>query len=120
MSQTSAQKGEQLAKDMANFVNNFNCDSDAFITAFRQQHRTLQQSSMRLMLELIEKIANEEDLNRFTDDRNKQTYVVAKKLVAGFKTQVIKEQLEMGVSQENAEGFANGKDCVPSKFLSFV
>lgn len=110
-------KAKELANQLTDFVNNFNCDHDAFINAFCNQHRTLQQSSFRLMLKLIEKMATDEYR---TDGRNEGSKKVAKQLIEGFKTQVIKDQMSQGVSEEDATKFADTDYAKPHGYLGYV
>ena len=71
-------KAQQLAEDFSNFVNSYGHDTDAFIQAFSRQHRTLQQSMMRVMFKTIEHVASDEYL---TDGRNESSQKVAKQIV---------------------------------------
>lgn len=76
---------KELTNELTNYVNTFTADHDAFIKAFCSEHRTLQQSSFRMMLKLIEHMASDDYR---TDARNDQSKVIAKKLIAGFKNEV--------------------------------
>jgi hypothetical protein len=109
--------GKELANELTNFVNNFNCDHDEFINAFIREHRTLQQSSFRLFLMLMEKMASEE-YGKTCDGRNKGSHEVAKKLVKGFRELVIMEQT--GMSVEEAERFADSEYAKPHRYLGYV
>ena len=110
-------KAKELAEQLTNFVNNFNCDHDAFINAFCNQHRTLQQSSFRLILMLIEKMGSDEYR---TDGRNEGSKKVAKQLIEGFKKEVIKDQMSQGVSEEEATKFAETDYAKPHGYLGYV
>jgi hypothetical protein len=109
--------GKQLAEALGDFVNNYNHDAEGFIKHFQRQHRTLQQSSFRLILSLIETIASDDYA---TDGRNEQSHAVAKKLLNGFKGEVVKQYMEQGDSRESAEKFASSEYSVPSRFLSCI
>jgi hypothetical protein len=74
---------EELAETITDFVNNFSDDNrKAFIKALFNQHRTLQQSTIRLFLETIEAAAGEEYR---TDGRNENTKQICQEVVQGFK-----------------------------------
>ena len=111
-------KGLELAQKLTDFVNTYSMSdkSKQFIEGFNRQHRTLQQSSMRLILELIENIASDDF---HTDARNEQSKKVAKMLLKGFESEYIKELMSQGVSEERANGYV-GPDFVPSKHLRLI
>lgn len=69
-------KAEKLADDILDFVNSFGVDSDTFAKTICKGHRTLQQSTMRLFMKTIEKLAENS-----TDDRNEATVELARKIV---------------------------------------
>lgn len=109
--------GLELAENLTNFVNNFNCDSDSFIEGFCRQHRTLQQSSMRLILKLIEKVASDE---YYTDGRNVQSAEIAKKLLRGFENETMNEMREQGTSERLIKGMADDGHLKPSRYLGSI
>lgn len=117
MSETN--KGLELAQQMGDFVNTFsNREKTAdFIDGFCRQHRTLQQSSFRLMLALFEHMAS--DAYR-TDLRNEASAKVAKKLLAGFKSEIYKDLLIQGCSEKTAIVDCESELYSPSKFLPFI
>lgn len=88
---------KKLADDLGNFVNRFGSFDKEFIAAWKREHRTLQQSSMRLILKLIEDVA--EDDYTF-DARNEASHKVAKDLLKGFK--LVKEA-EYGTSMDHVK-----------------
>ncbi len=109
--------GIELAEILGNFVNTSNRDkSKEFIEGFSRQHRTLQQSSFRLIMELIEFMASD---NYKTDLRNESSKAVAKRLINGFETEYHKELKSQGVSERNIES-STGEHFLPSKFLQFI
>ena len=73
----------KVVEDFSNAINNFsyNENASAFFKAFSRQHRTLQQSMMRVMLAVIEKCATEDYR---TDARNEDTKQVCINLVTAF------------------------------------
>ena len=111
-------KGLELAENLTDFVNTYSIRDKGkqFIEGFNRQHRTLQQSSFRLILELVENIASDDYR---TDGRNEQSKKVAKMLLKGFESEYIKELMSQGVSEEKANGYI-GPDFAPSKHLSFI
>lgn len=108
--------GFKVAQDLGNFVNPFGHNPDEFITGFQRQHPTLQQSSFRVILKLIEFMASEKYR---TDGRNEQSKAIAKKLMAGFIGEYHKELLAQGVSPEKVLEYT-GEFYLPSKFLGYV
>ena len=80
--------GKELGEAFGDSVNNYNFDQEAFVTAFKSQHRTIQQSMMKAMLACVEACADE-DYGR--DPRNEQAHKTCKQLINGWKAQVRKE-----------------------------
>lgn len=66
---------EELANDILDFVNAFGFDSNSFAETICRGHKTLQQSTMRLFIATIRKMAEVRP-----DDRNKATVELAKKI----------------------------------------
>jgi hypothetical protein len=97
---------------------NYRKSTQAFIDAFKREHRTLQQSAFRMLLELVEDMATD---NYQTDGRNEDSKKMAKMLIESFKEAKKKEYLSQGVSEERAEAYVttNGGDK-PSKYLPFI
>lgn len=115
MAQTT---GLKLAEDMGDYVNSMS-DRDkhtAFIEGFCRQHRTLQQSSFRMILALVEHVASDEYR---TDGRNEGSKNVARKLLKGFEHEYHNDLRAQGVSELNIAGSV-GENYKPSKFLSFI
>ena len=77
------EKWDKLLNDFSNLVNNFSHKDQAsgFIQAFEKQHRTLQQSMMRVMFANIEHCASPEYR---TDGRNEQTQKACKLMVDSY------------------------------------
>jgi len=69
--------GVELGKAMANFVNNFSHDSKAFTDTILCEHKTLQQSVIRLTFNLIRAMAQQ----NWVDARNEQAVQVCKHIV---------------------------------------
>ena len=72
---------KKLVSDLTDFVNNYNCDMDAFISEMSTEHRTLQQSVTRHFLKWIEHCASE---NYRTDLRNEGTAQVCREMITSF------------------------------------
>lgn len=51
------EKGKKLANDILDYVNNLACDEETFANTICHSHRTLQQSTMRLFITTICKMA---------------------------------------------------------------
>jgi len=75
MEDYKTRQGRQLAKDILNYVNAFGYDSEAFADTIVRDHKTLQQSTMRLFIATIRKMAQV-----IPDERNAQTVELAKKI----------------------------------------
>lgn len=110
--------GQQLAETIADFVNTFSKDKNKeFVNGFCVQHRTLQQSSFRMMLQLIEHMATDEYK---TDGRNEASKKIAMKLIDGFKKVIFEEELAMGRTPEEAKEHSESEYVQPSKFLPYI
>ena len=72
---TKEGKAEQLAKDVLAFVNTFGFDSDTFANIICRDHKTLQQSVMRLFIVTIRKMAEVTP-----DERNESAVRLAKRI----------------------------------------
>jgi len=96
---------QELMNDITDFVNVYGFDKEGFKDAFRRQHRTLQQSTIRMFLEVIEMVGKEE---YSTDPRNEDAKKVCGELVKGFR--MLKEN-ETG---HKHDGF------FPSQFLGHI
>ena len=84
------EKAKTLAGQVTDYVNTFSNDRNKeFAKALSCEHRTLQQSTLRLMLETIEMMASEEYR---TDGRNESSKQVAQRLMTGFAKEVALSQ----------------------------
>ena len=110
-------EAKELMDAIGRYVN-YGKSKKAFIEAFKREHRTLQQSAFRMMLELIEEMATE---NYRTDGRNEDSKKMAKTLLDGFKEAKKKEYMAMGYSSERAEDFLQA-ECSnkPSAYLQHI
>lgn len=68
-------KAETLANDILDFVNVFGFDDETFAVTICQGHKTLQQSTMRLFITTIRKMAEVRP-----DERNRDSVELAKKI----------------------------------------
>ncbi len=76
---------QEIAKALADSVNNFSFNNDKFADAILQEHRTIQQNIMRGFMTLVEKWAALEETGRF-DGRNEATVKMASKIVEATKS----------------------------------
>ena len=111
--------GSQLADKLTDYVNTFSTkeQTENFIDGFCRQHNTLQQSSFKLMLALMEHMATSEYR---TDGRNHASQQIARKLLAGFKKVIYDEEISMGISEESAKKNINSEYMKPSAYLPFI
>lgn len=70
-------RGQELSKIVTDFVNNYNSPDEDFVKALKREHRTLQQSAIRLFLKAIEGMAETEH----TDARNEAAVKTCRELV---------------------------------------
>lgn len=106
-------KAKQLAEQVTDYVNTFNSDKNKeFAEALSREHRTLQQSTLRLMLETIEFMAGDDYR---TDGRNEGSKATARRLMKGFAKQVAEEQ---NIPVE--EVTKNWEIYKPSKWLGYI
>lgn len=111
------EQAKELTGKLTDFVNNYNSDNGKlFIQAFEREHRTLQQSSFRLILELIEHMANGDYQ---TDGRNEASKRIAKSIMKGFKHEVKQDMLNQRMAEHSATEYA--ESCAnPHEWLPFV
>lgn len=79
----SKMTAEEVQNVVSNFVNNFNCDEQGFVDAVLRDHRTLQQSTVRLCLKVIEAFAGLPE--SMTDPRNATAAEISRELIEAFK-----------------------------------
>jgi hypothetical protein len=96
---------QELMNDITDFVNVYGFDKEGFKDAFRRQHRTLQQSTIRMFLEVIEMVGKEDYP---TDPRNEDAKKVCGDLVKSFR-----------VLKENETGYKHDS-FFPSQFLGHI
>lgn len=96
---------QEMVDGLTDFVNVYGFDKEGFKEAFRRQHRTLQQSTIRLFLEVIEMVGDE---NYPTDLRNEDAKKTCGDLVKGFR-----------LLKENETGYKHD-GLFPSQFLGHV
>lgn len=110
------EEANQIINLLGKFNNTYQDKSQYLIEAFIREHRTLQQSSFRTILRLIEFMAT--DAYR-TDLRNESSKKVAKKFIDGFQTEYQKELIDSGMTERRAAECV-GENFKPSDFLNFV
>jgi len=72
--------GTELAAAVTDFVNAFSPDTKAFINTIMRDHPTLQQSTMRLIFELIKAMAGQ----TYKDARNERSVEICRQIVTQF------------------------------------
>jgi hypothetical protein len=106
-------KGVKLAGELADYVNYNSRDRyKDFIEGFTRQHRTLQQSSFRMILKLIEFMTTDDYR---TDLRNEDSKEMAKSLLKGFQMVYIEELKAKGLTVQSYD-----ENVKPSHFLSYI
>jgi deoxyribodipyrimidine photolyase-like uncharacterized protein len=78
-----ADRARDAQNVLSQFTNDTIADDDAFIEAIKRDHRTLQQSQVRLALKIIEAFA--EIPERLTDARNEGAVKTSKEVIKLFK-----------------------------------
>jgi hypothetical protein len=109
-------EAKEVVEKLSDYVN-YNKSRKAFIEAFKREHRTLQQSAFRMLLELVEEMATE---NYHTDGRNEQSKIVAQTLLKGFAMAKKQEYLNEGLSEERATSYVSGDGAKPSRYLPLI
>ena len=112
----NTQKAMALADSLTTFVNGGN-KAKLFIDAFKCQHRTLQQSAFKMMLELLEEMTTEQYR---VDGRNEASQEIAKDLIEGFKLVKQKRYIAEGTSVERALEYVTNDGGKPSKYLPLI
>ena len=110
------QKAMALADALTTFVNGGN-KAKLFIDAFKREHRTLQQSAFKMMLELMEEMTTEDYR---VDGRNEASKEIAKDLIEGFKLVREKRYIAEGTSVERAAEYVSNDGGKPSKYLPLI
>jgi len=106
-------KAKELAGKMTDYVNSYSREKNKeFAQALSVEHRTLQQSTLRLMLETIEMMAGDEYR---TDGRNEMSKTTARRLMSGFAKVIAKEQ---NISED--EVWKSWDVYKPSKWLPTI
>lgn len=106
-------KSKELAGNITDYVNSYNSELGKDLAlALSREHRTLQQSTIRTFLQVIEAFS-EPDYQ--TDGRNEATKKTSQRLMRGFVKVIAEEQ---NISEE--EVLKNWEYYKPSKFLSFI
>ena len=89
----------ELTEALTDFVNVYGGEEkhEEFIRQFNMQHRTLQQSTLRMLFKVIEYVASD-DYNY--DLRNKQSHIVCKNMINGYF-----KEIDADVDDESKEFF---------------
>lgn len=81
----SRPNAKEAYNTLSDFANNFNSDDEDFVKEFLRDHRTLQQSVGKIMIQCLEAMAELPD-NRI-DARNKCLRDTARKMVQSYKNE---------------------------------
>ena len=108
---------EEFMSQFSDFVNTSSRNNAQVIEAFSMQHRTLQQSMLRMMLVLIEHMSSDDYR---TDGRNTASKKVAKMIIEGFNEMTIKEIISQGYTREVAEEYVKSEYYKPSRHLPLI
>lgn len=76
-------EGKEIARELANYVNNMNHDYANFVETITREHPTLQQSSFGLMIKCIRAWAEMYDKKQY-DMRNEDTCKLCHDIVEQF------------------------------------
>jgi hypothetical protein len=112
----NTQKAMALADSLTTFVNGGN-KAKLFIDAFKCQHRTLQQSAFKMMLELLEEMTTEDYR---VDGRNEASQEIARDLIEGFKLVREKRYINEGTAPFRALEYVTNDGGKPSKYLPLI
>lgn len=106
-------KAQELAGQITDYVNRGGRDCGKELAlALTGEHRTLQQSTMKMFLEFVEHAASDDYR---TDGRNEETKRTAKRILRGFAKVIAEEQ---NISEE--EVLKNWQHYSPSKWLPLI
>jgi len=97
---------KEVASELSNFVNNFNCDEDKFVSEFFKDHPTLVQKKIGLLLKVIQKAASGDVVKQ---TRNQYAIETCELVMAGYKKEFINHLVSNGWKQEKAEVYVNGE-----------
>ena len=74
----AATEGKEMAREFLKFINNMGCDEEGFAFSLANDHRTLQQSAMRVFMLFVKEMAATEHW----DLRNEASVMLARKIMA--------------------------------------
>lgn len=81
MEATDMKMASEALSTLISFVNKFGCPDKLFAQLLMREHRTLQQSTMRLFMTCIDEWSRQEDY----DLRNEATITLSRKIMETFK-----------------------------------
>ena len=82
MSSTPKERAGLAAVEFSRAVNELGFDVETFAKTIRRDHRSIQQGTMRVFVELLNQWADDADSGNF-DQRNEDTVNLARQLLAG-------------------------------------
>lgn len=113
---TTEERTSQAVNTLSDFVNTFDADRySEFAKQFKREHRTLQQSMIRLFVTVIEEVGDGE---YHTDARNEGSKKLCEDIMKGWRKVMSEEFVKYGYSEEKAADMV--KDFKLSKHLGYV
>lgn len=104
---------KEFTQALSNFVNGSSSrETGDVIKEFFKDHRTLQQSTIKLFLQIIEAMAQREP-GKHTDARNEDSQLVCSQIIEGFR----KVRAEYDTKKL---GRPTNKQALPSQYLRFI
>jgi hypothetical protein len=82
---TPKERAIKTARDFSNSVNEMSFDAQAFAQELRRDHRTIQQNTMKVIMELVRQWSDDHDSGNF-DLRNEDTVKMAKDITQNVDT----------------------------------
>ena len=106
---------EDLGKEISNFVNGARGEEvKELAEKMSNDHPTLQQNTMGLVLDFIQKMANK----KYVDPRNAASKEMAQAALEGIRQMWVKKFTDSGMSPANSE--LQAKACMENISLPFI
>jgi len=108
-------QAKEIAKDISNFVNGARpSEVKQLAEEMSNDHPTLQQNTMGLVMEFIQKMASK----NYVDARNESSAEMAQAALEGIRQMFVKKFINSGMTTDKAESHA--KTCVENISLPFI
>jgi len=113
------EQAKKLTGQITDYINTFSNEEkiEEFIRAFNTEHRTLQQSTMRMFLELLDHAASPDYR---VDGRNESTQKTAQLLKRGFILALVEKFKNEGREISEQEIEQSWEINKPSKWLGYI